>query len=112
MSYSTGCSATPAHFIQKLPPLLRKYMYRYMPDVEEITNLLIMPQYFELEIYTASCQEKIWVWEGEAKFYIELFRIPLSSFNSLSDALLFLIQEIVDKHSEKNVLDTCSQTLD
>ncbi len=46
--------ALTAHFIQTLPPLLRKYL----PDAEKIANLLIIPQYFELEIYTTSRQEK------------------------------------------------------
>lgn len=73
-----------AHFIQTLPPLLRKYL----PDPEKIANLLIIPQYFDLEIYTTSRQEKN------------------------LDALLSIIQEIVDKHSDKNVLETCAITLD
>lgn len=73
-----------AHFIQTLPPLLKKYL----PDPEKIANLLVIPQYFDLEIYTTSRQEKN------------------------LDALLMLIQEIVDKHSEKSVLEACAITLD
>lgn len=73
-----------AHFIQTLPPLLRKYL----PDAEKIANLLVIPQYFDLEIYTTSRQERN------------------------LDALLLLIQEIVDKHSDKTVLETCAITLD
>ncbi len=73
-----------AHFIQTLPPLLRKYL----PDAEKVANLLVIPQYFDLEIYTTSRQERN------------------------LDALLSLIQEIVDKHSDKTVLDTCAITLD
>ena len=43
-----------AHFIQTLPPLLRKYL----PDTEKIANLIVIPQYFDLEIYTSSRQER------------------------------------------------------
>lgn len=40
------------HFIQHLPDLLE----RYSADAEKLTNLLAIPQYFELEIYTTSRQ--------------------------------------------------------
>ena len=73
-----------AHFIQTLPPLLRKYL----PDAEKVANLMMIPQYFDLEIYTTSRQERN------------------------LDALLSLIQEIVDKHSDKEVLETCAKTLE
>merc|ERR1719507_2949242 len=43
-----------AHFIQTLPHMLRKYA----PDPEKVANLLTVPQYFDLEIYTTSRQEK------------------------------------------------------
>lgn len=62
-----------AHFIQTLPPMLRKYA----PDPEKVSNLLVIPQYFDLEIYTTSRQEKN------------------------LDALLLHIQEIVEKHADK-----------
>merc|ERR1712223_1811601 len=73
-----------AHFIQTLPHLLHKYL----PDAEKIANLMVIPQYFDLDIYTTSRQEK-----------------------SL-DKLLSLIQEIVEKHSEKEVLEACAKTLE
>jgi len=73
-----------AHFIQTLPPLLRKYL----PDAEKVANLMMIPQYFDLEIYTSSRQERN------------------------LDSLLALIQDIVDKHSDKEVLDTCAKTLE
>merc|ERR1719414_2769538 len=76
--------ALTAHFIQTLPHLLHKYL----PDAEKIANLMVIPQYFDLDIYTTSRQEK-----------------------SL-DKLLSLIQEIVEKHSEKEVLEACAKTLE
>merc|ERR1719245_624136 len=76
--------ALTAHFIQSLPHLLHKYL----PDAEKIANLMVIPQYFDLDIYTTSRQEK-----------------------SL-DKLLSLIQEIVEKHSEKEVLEACAKTLE
>ncbi|KAG0417648.1 hypothetical protein HPB47_005452 [Ixodes persulcatus] len=42
------------HFIQALPSLLSKYI----ADQEKIANLMVLPQYFDLEIYTSSRQEK------------------------------------------------------
>jgi cohesin complex subunit SA-1/2 len=76
--------ALTAHFIQTLPPLLKKYL----PDPEKIANLMVIPQYFDLEIYTTSRQEKN------------------------LETLLNLIQEIVDKHSETEVLEACALTLE
>ena len=73
-----------AHFIQTLPPLLRKYL----PDHDKIANLMTIPQYFDLEIYTTSRQEKN------------------------LETLLSLIQEIVDKHSDTEVLEACAKTLE
>ena len=49
---------------------------------------MLIPQYFDLEIFTTSRQEKN------------------------LDVLLSLIQEIVDKHSETEVLQACSKTLE
>jgi len=76
--------ALTAHFIQSLPHLLHKYL----PDAEKIANLMVIPQYFDLDIYTTSRQEKN------------------------LDRLLSLIQEIVEKHSEKEVLEACAKTLE
>ncbi|KAG1650209.1 Cohesin subunit SA-1 [Nymphon striatum] len=70
------------HFIVTLPPLLSKYI----ADNEKIANLMIIPQYMELEIYTTSRQEKN------------------------LDALLALISEIVEKHTDTDVLEACSKT--
>ena len=73
--------ALTAHFIQTLPPLLKKYL----PDHEKIANLMVIPQHFDLEIYTTSRQEKN------------------------LETLLNLIQEIVDKHSDTEVLEACAK---
>lgn len=43
------------HLIPTLPQLLHKYI----ADPEKVANLLIIPQYFDLEIYTTSRQEKV-----------------------------------------------------
>ncbi|KAG7164936.1 cohesin subunit SA-3-like [Homarus americanus] len=42
------------HLIPTLPQLLHKYL----ADPEKVANLLIIPQYFDLEVYTTSRQEK------------------------------------------------------
>ena len=76
--------ALTAHFIQTLPPLLEKYL----PDHEKIANLMTIPQYFDLEIYTTSRQEKN------------------------LEKLLNLIREIVDKHSDTEALEACAKTLE
>ncbi|XP_040580520.1 cohesin subunit SA-1 [Lepeophtheirus salmonis] len=72
-----------AHFIQTLPHLLRKYA----PDAEKVSNLLVIPQYFDLEIYTTSRQEKN------------------------LEALLQTIKELVEKHYKKEVLEATAVTL-
>ena len=76
--------ALTSHFITTLPQLLHKYL----PDHEKMSNLLVIPQYFDLEIYTTSRQEK-----------------------SL-ESLLKLVHEAVDKHTETEVLETAAQTLE
>lgn len=43
------------HFMQTLPPLLEKYGL----DSDKLTNLLSIPQYFNLERYTSSRQEGV-----------------------------------------------------
>lgn len=69
------------HFIPTLPALLTKYKL----DPEKVANLLSLPQYFDLEIYTTSRQEK-----------------------SL-DMLLELIREITDQHNEADVLEVAGK---
>ena len=76
--------ALTSHFIATLPQLLHKYL----PDDEKMANLLTIPQYFDLEIYTTSRQEKA------------------------LESLLKLVQEAVDKHTDTDVLETAAQTLE
>ena len=76
--------ALTAHFIQTLPPLLKKYL----PDHEKIANLMVIPQHFDLEIYTTSRQEKN------------------------LETLVNLVQEIIDKHADTEVLEACAKTLE
>ncbi|XP_032681391.1 cohesin subunit SA-2-like isoform X2 [Odontomachus brunneus] len=72
------------HFIQTLPFLLDKYR----ADPEKLTNLLEIPQYFDLDIYTKSRQE------------INL------------DSLLGKIHTIVEKMYDTEVLDMAAKTLE
>lgn len=72
------------HFIQTLPSLLDNYS----ADPEKLANLLAIPQYFDLDIYTKSRQEQ--------------------NLNSL----LNKIQTIVEKVHDTEVLDTAARTLE
>lgn len=72
------------HFIQTLPLLLGKYI----ADPEKVANLLLIPQNFELEIYTTSRQEKN------------------------LESLLRFMQNVVERHSETEVLENCAKTLE
>ncbi|KAK6195975.1 hypothetical protein SNE40_001290 [Patella caerulea] len=69
------------HFIVTLPQLLLKYLM----DAEKVANLLQIPQYFELEIYTSSRQEKH------------------------LDSLLRYLHEIVEKHTDTEVLEAATK---
>ncbi|KAM9375919.1 cohesin subunit SA-2 isoform 2-T2 [Pholidichthys leucotaenia] len=69
-------------FAATLPPLLAKYAV----DAEKVTNLLQLPQFFDLEIYTTGRLEK----------HLE--------------SLLRQIREIVEKHTDTEVLESCSKT--
>ncbi|KAG4065478.1 hypothetical protein HA402_009039 [Bradysia odoriphaga] len=72
------------HFIQHLPDLLE----RYSADAEKLTNLLAIPQFFELEIYTTSRQ---------------LHKLK---------ALLEILGKIIYAHTDPDVLETCAKTLE
>ncbi|XP_063288178.1 cohesin subunit SA-2 [Pelobates fuscus] len=69
-------------FAVSLPQLLAKYSV----DAEKVTNLLQLPQYFDLEIYTTGRLEK----------HLE--------------SLLRQIRNIVEKHTDVDVLEACSKT--
>uniref|UniRef100_A0A8C1AKG1 Cohesin subunit SA n=1 Tax=Cyprinus carpio carpio TaxID=630221 RepID=A0A8C1AKG1_CYPCA len=64
------------HFIMALPMLLSKYQ----TDAEKVANLLQIPQYFDLDVY------------------------------SHLDALLKQIKFVVEKHTDMEVLEACSKT--
>ncbi|XP_028831334.1 cohesin subunit SA-1a isoform X2 [Denticeps clupeoides] len=70
------------HFIMALPMLLSKYQ----TDSEKVANLLQIPQYFDLDMYSAGRMEKH------------------------LDALLKQIKFVVEKHTETDVLEACSKT--
>ncbi|XP_033884743.1 cohesin subunit SA-1-like [Acipenser ruthenus] len=70
------------HFIMALPMLLSKYQ----ADSEKVANLLQIPQYFDLDIYSAGRMEKH------------------------LDALLKQIKFVVEKQTETDVLEACSKT--
>ncbi|GAB0097039.1 SA [Sergentomyia squamirostris] len=72
------------HFIVTLPTLLN----RYSADAEKLTNLLAIPQYFDLDIYTTARQE------GNLQ------------------ALLDNMAHIMTIHTDRNVLETCAKTLE
>ncbi|KAK9879473.1 hypothetical protein WA026_006542 [Henosepilachna vigintioctopunctata] len=72
------------HFIQTLPLLLDKYS----ADPEKLANLLSIPQYFDLDLYTSGRQE-----------------------GSLQ-ALLAKLKHIVQVHHEPEVLETLAKTLE
>ncbi|XP_059146359.1 cohesin subunit SA-1-like isoform X2 [Physella acuta] len=72
------------HFIVALPQLLLKYLM----DAEKVANLLQIPLYFDLDIYTSGRQEK----------NLEL--------------LLRYINDIVEKHTGSEVLEACSKCLE
>ncbi|XP_061899235.1 cohesin subunit SA-1 [Entelurus aequoreus] len=70
------------HFIMALPMLLSKYQ----ADSEKVANLLQIPQFFDLDVYSAGRMEKH------------------------LDALLKQIRHVVEKHIEMDVLEACSKT--
>ncbi|KAJ8279289.1 hypothetical protein COCON_G00063550 [Conger conger] len=70
------------HFIMALPMLLSKYQ----TDSEKVANLLQIPQFFDLDVYCAARMEKH------------------------LDALLKQIKFVVEKHTDLEVLESCSRT--
>ncbi|XP_025837464.1 cohesin subunit SA-1 [Agrilus planipennis] len=72
------------HFIATLPPLLDKYSV----DPEKLANLLTIPQYFDLDLYTSGRQE------------------------GALQALLAKMKHIAEIHHEQEVLETCAKTLE
>ena len=72
------------HFIQTLPRLLSKHGI----DPEKVADLVVIPQYFDLDMYTT----------GRLEQYL--------------DQLLKLLTEIVTKHADKQILHNCSKTFE
>uniref|UniRef100_A0A8C1UX01 Cohesin subunit SA n=1 Tax=Cyprinus carpio TaxID=7962 RepID=A0A8C1UX01_CYPCA len=62
------------------------YTLGYQADAEKVANLLQIPQYFDLEVYSSGRMEKH------------------------LDALLKQIRVVVEKHAEMEVLEACSKT--
>ncbi|KAH0624655.1 hypothetical protein JD844_032328 [Phrynosoma platyrhinos] len=75
------CTKITEHFIVVLPQLLAKYS----TSAEKVTNLLQIPQYFDLELYNTG---------------------PLDKH---LDTLLRELKAIVIKHSDIDVLEICSR---
>ncbi|XP_043351706.1 LOW QUALITY PROTEIN: cohesin subunit SA-2-like [Dermochelys coriacea] len=75
------CSKITEHFIVVLPQLLAKYS----ADAEKVANLLQIPQYYDLDVYSTGRLEKH------------------------LDALLRVVKDIVAEHSDMDVLEACSR---
>ncbi|NXK36494.1 STAG2 protein, partial [Piprites chloris] len=76
------CTKITEHFIVVLPQLLAKYS----TDAQKVANLLQIPQYYDLDVYSTGHQEKH------------------------LDALLREVKDIVAKHSDMSVLEASSRT--
>ncbi|NWJ00879.1 STAG2 protein, partial [Crypturellus undulatus] len=76
------CTKITEHFTMVLPQLLAKYS----ADAEKVTNLLQIPQYYDLDVYRTGHLEKH------------------------LDALLREVKDIVIKHSDISVLEASSRT--
>uniref|UniRef100_A0A8C2ZFI0 Cohesin subunit SA n=1 Tax=Cyclopterus lumpus TaxID=8103 RepID=A0A8C2ZFI0_CYCLU len=82
-------------FAVALPLLLAKYCV----DIDKVTNLLQIPKYFDLDIYTTGRLEKVCT-------FLHLFLIMQFHL----DALLRQIWEVQDKHTDTEVLEASSTT--
>ncbi|KAK4832432.1 hypothetical protein QYF61_023156, partial [Mycteria americana] len=76
------CTKITEHFIMVLPQLLAKYS----TDAQKVANLLQIPQYYDLDVYSTGHLEKH------------------------LDALLREVKDIVAKHSDMSVLEASSRT--
>uniref|UniRef100_A0A8C7MF00 Cohesin subunit SA n=1 Tax=Oncorhynchus kisutch TaxID=8019 RepID=A0A8C7MF00_ONCKI len=82
----TGKRVSAAWSLVVAPLTLSILPSQYSVDAEKVTNLLQLPQFFDLEIYTTGRLEK----------HLE--------------SLLRQIREVVEKHTETDVLEACSMT--
>ncbi|NXF35713.1 STAG2 protein, partial [Nyctibius bracteatus] len=76
------CTKITEHFIMVLPQLLAKYS----TDAQKVANLLQIPQYYDLDVYSTGHLEKH------------------------LDALLREVKDIVAQHSDMSVLEASSRT--
>ncbi|NXJ76223.1 STAG2 protein, partial [Trogon melanurus] len=76
------CTRITEHFIMVLPQLLAKYS----ADAQKVANLLQIPQYYDLDVYSTGHLEKH------------------------LDALLREVKDIVAQHSDMSVLEASSRT--
>ncbi|NWS38056.1 STAG2 protein, partial [Probosciger aterrimus] len=76
------CTKITEHFVMVLPQLLAKYS----TDAQKVANLLQIPQYYDLDVYSTGHLEKH------------------------LDALLREVKDIVAKHSDMSVLEASSRT--
>lgn len=100
---------------------------QYAVDSEKVTNLLQLPQFFDLEIYTTGRLEKVrflrHVDDSTDAFFFSCYLIsfkpshshssfPYSFFSPTQhlESLLRQIREIVEKHTDTEVLEACSKT--
>jgi len=70
------------HFMQHLPSLIEKYK----ADVTKISELVQVPQYFDLEMY------------------------PEKRYTKQLESLLVHLEDIVEKHADTELLTSCSET--
>lgn len=92
------------------------FMSQYCVDIDKVTNLLQIPKYFDLDIYTTGRLEKVCQCIS-FKFSIKLESQHLQTVTMPShllikhlDALLRQIWEVQDKHTDTEVLEACSTT--
>lgn len=90
-------------------------LLRFGADSEKLTNLLSIPQYFDLGIYTTSRLENVSILFFLFCKYISFKFMNIIfylSFLQNLQALLTKLQDIIMNHTETEVLETCSKTLE
>lgn len=88
-------------------------LLRFGADSEKLTNLLSIPQYFDLGIYTTSRLENVSILLIVIIVYCIIVHSSLICyFLQNLQALLSKLQEIIINHTESEVLETCSKTLE
>lgn len=102
------------------------FVLQYAVDAEKVTNLLQLPQFFDLEIYTTGRLEKVrhfnqnrkncmFIWLYNEMVHLSHWPLTHTSCHSFSviqhlESLLRQIREIVEKHTDTEVLEACSKT--